>query len=308
MTNVIIDSHVHVFSPEQALCVIRLMDEHHVEKALALPAIGLSPFPGANEAALDVVRSFPERIPAAMIGFSTPSDPDRFDGEQAAKEIEPYLKLPEVRGVGEWALEAVGGTNEWERVWPRLRPVMDVIAESKKAVLFHTGMAPFFRRRPTTRTTGEKGWISHRSLWWHNPVFLDDVAAEYPEVPVIIAHIGVQGCFFYGSYADMALMVAAKNPNVYLETSSAPLEVVEKAVTEPAIGPARVLFGTDTPAPFDYYEFAGRRYPSYSGMDVDRDRIRDHYPECLRVIQQLEVSPDERQMILGGNAAVLFGL
>ena len=87
MTNVIIDSHVHVFSPEQALCVIRLMDEHHVEKALALPAIGLSPFPGANEAALDVVRSFPERIPAEMIGFSTPSDPDRFDGEQAAKEM-----------------------------------------------------------------------------------------------------------------------------------------------------------------------------------------------------------------------------
>jgi predicted TIM-barrel fold metal-dependent hydrolase len=308
MANAIIDSHVHVLSPDQAKMVLGLMDEHQVKKALALVGIGLSPFPAANEGVLAAVHAFPDRLPAAMVGFSTPEDLSTFDGERAAKEVEPYLKLPEVKGVGEWALEAVGGMDEWTSVWPRLRPIMDVVAENNKAVLFHTGMAPFVQRRPAKRTTGHDGWVSHRSVWWHNPVFLDDVAVEYPDVPVIIAHVGVQGCFFYGSYADMALMVAAKNPNVYLETSSAPSEVVAKALAEPAIGASRILFGTDTPAPFDYYQFEGSTYPSYSGMALEPTRIRNHYPECLRVIEELDVSPDQKQMILGGNAARLFNL
>jgi predicted TIM-barrel fold metal-dependent hydrolase len=50
---------------------------------------------------------------------------------------------------------------------------------------------------------------------------------------MIIGNIGVQGFYCFGSYADMALLVAARHDNVYLETSSAPLEVVEKAVIDP---------------------------------------------------------------------------
>lgn len=308
MADLIIDSHVHVFSPDQAAALIGLMDKHAVDKAIGMTGIGLSKFPEANEGIIAAVQAFPERIPAAMIGFSTPEDLDRFDGEQAAKEIEPYLKYPEVVGVGEWALEAVGGMNEWIDVWPRLRPIMDVVAEAKKCVCFHAGMAPFPQRRPAVRTTGHDGWISHRSLWWHNPVFLDDVAAEYPDVPIIISHVGVQGCFFFGAYADMALMVAARNPNVYLETSSAPLEVVARAASDPAIGPTRLLFGTDTPAPFDYYRFEGKAYPSYAGWCDQPDRLRDHYPECLRVVDELAVGQEEKRQILGGNIATLLGL
>jgi predicted TIM-barrel fold metal-dependent hydrolase len=302
-----IDSHVHVFSPEQAGAVIGLMDQHGADKALALVAIGLMPFPQANEGILAAVAAFPDRL-ACMVGFSTPENIDQFDGELAAKELEPYLKLPEVRGVGELALEAVGGSGEWADAWPRLRPVFDVVAENKKAVVFHTGFAPFVQRRPATRSTGAPGWISHRSLWWHNPIFIDDIAVEYPDVPIVISHIGVQGCFYYGTYPDMALMVAAKNPNVYLETSSAPPEVIEKAIMEPGIGPSRLLFGTDTPAGFGYYKFHGQDYPTYFGGKVDMSVVHDHYPECIRAIQELTLGKAEKQTIFADNAAGLFDL
>jgi predicted TIM-barrel fold metal-dependent hydrolase len=308
MAEPVIDAHVHIFSAEQAGMLSALLDAHGVDRALGLSAIGLSKYPEANESILEAVRAFPDRFPVAMVGFSTPQDLSSFDGEAAAREIEPYLKMPEVAGVGEWALEAVGGWDEWADVWPRLRPIMDAVAEAEKCVCFHTGMAPFPQKKPAVRSNGRDGWISHRSLWWHNPVFLDDVAAEYPDVPIIVSHVGVQGCFFYGAYADMALMLAARNPNVYLETSSAPAEVVAKAVCEPAIGPSRVLFGTDTPAPFDYYRFEDKTYPSYAGMFSEPERLRDHYPECLGIINGLSLDPGEKQMILGGNAKRLLRL
>jgi predicted TIM-barrel fold metal-dependent hydrolase len=44
---------------------------------------------------------------------------------------------------------------------------------------------------------------------------IDDIAAEYPDVPIILGHCGVQGYFYFGTYADMALHVAARNQNVY---------------------------------------------------------------------------------------------
>ena len=44
---------------------------------------------------------------------------------------------------------------------------------------------------------------------------IDDIVAEYPDVPIILGHCGVQGYFYFGTYADMALHVAARNQNVY---------------------------------------------------------------------------------------------
>ena len=104
----------------------------------------------------------------------------------------------------------------------------------------------------------------------------------------------------------MALLVAARHDNVYLETSSVPYEVLEKAVCDPAIGPEKVVFGTDTPAPFGHYRYKGNVYPSYSKRPPAT--FPDHYKYALEVIEQLPLHDREKDMILGGNIARLLGL
>jgi hypothetical protein len=183
---------------------------------------------------------------------------------------------------------------------------MDVISENNVAVLFHTGVDPYPIGYPRKRGNGKLGLGASRAMYYSNPVFIDDIATEYPEVPIIIGHIGVQGFYYFGSYADMALMVAARHENVYLETSSAPLEVVEKAVCDPAIGPERVIFGSDSPAPYGYYKYRGRDHVSY--MKNPPEHLVDHYKYDLANIDQLPISDRQKEQILGENIAKLLGL
>ena len=68
----------------------------------------------------------------------------------------------------------------------------------------------------------------------------DRVAAQVPEAAVIMGHMG-------GYLWPQAIEVAAQHANLYLEIccSCAEIGIVESAVA--AVGPERVLFGTDMP-------------------------------------------------------------
>jgi len=327
-SGIIIDAHVHPAGPamesvdnyttmeklmlekqveaERVESVLKLMDKYGVDKAIGLISQGISILPQENEQIIKVGREYPDRFPALMVGFSMPPIPGELNGEDAAREIDSYLKLPEVKGVGEWALMAAAGMENWPQLWAKYRPIMDVLAEHKAVALFHTGVAPYLHRSPRKRGNSKEGWCAQRTLWFCNPTFIDDIATEYPDVPIIIAHIGVQGFYYFGAYADMALLVAARHENVYLETSSAPFEVVEKAVCDPAIGPEKIIFGTDTPAPFGHYRYKDKVYPSYSKRPPVS--YPDHYKYDLAVIEQLPIHDREKDMILGGNIARLLGL
>jgi len=326
--SVIIDAHTHPAGPaiesvedyttmeklmlekqaeaERVESILKLMDKYGVDQAIGLISLGISILPDENEKIIKVAQEYPDRFPAVMVGFSMPPVPGDLKGEDAAREIESYLKIPQVKGVGEWALMGASGMETWPELWARYRPIMDVLAEHKAVAHFHTGIAPYLHRSPRLRSNGKEGWCAQRALYFSNPAFIDDIATEYPEVPIIIAHIGVQGFFYFGTYADMALLVAARHENVYLETSSAPIEVVEKAVCDPAIGPEKVIFGTDTPAPFGYYRYKDKAYPSYSQRPPAS--YPDHYKYDLTVVEQLPIHDREKDLVLGGNIARLLGL
>ena len=269
--------------PPLAARIVEQMDKYGVDQAIPLAV-----FDFANQPSIELVRGCGDRFPAFMAGLDiTPG----FDGEETARKLEAYLSIPEVKGVGEWSLAAGSSNEDWPALFAKCRPILDVIAAHKAPVLFHTGTAPF---------------TEIRALWFYNPVFIDDIAREYPEVPIIIGHMGVQGYFYYGTYADMALMVAARNPNVYLETSSAPFEVVEKAVCDPAIGPEKIIFGSDTPAVYTYYEYKGEHYPTYGKRPPST--MPDHYKYDLANIERLKISKEEKEMILGNNISQILGL
>lgn len=312
----VIDSHVHLgsflFAPDNenplngdcVKAILKSMDQNGVDQAIGLVSQGISQLPAENELLIRIAQAMPERFPAVMVGFSQPqNEPWLYDPMKAADEMNNYLKKPVVKGLGEFAFESVAYMAEWPDVWARLRPVFDALADNKACALFHTGVAPFFQMGGDgTRQQ------SRRSVWFANPAFIDDIATEYPDVPLIIGHTGVQSFFYYGTYADMALTVAARHRNVYLETSSTPYDVLKKAVEDPAIGSQKLIFGSDSPAFYHYYTGSdGEKYSTY-GCTGPGKYMPDHYKYDLDNIERLPISESEKIMIKGGTIAELFKL
>lgn len=315
-----IDAHAHlvsllfmqdILSPKEnpldgdaVQTILKYMDKNNVDQAIGLVSQGISNLPLENELTIKIAEALPERFPAVMVGFSQPKDePWLYDSKKAADEINEYLKNPIVKGLGEFALESVSYMAEWSDIWPRLRPVFDALADNHACALFHTGVAPFFQM-----PVEGKRIASRRSVWFSNPIFIDDIASEYPDIPIIIGHCGVQAFFYYGNNVDMALSIAARHRNVYVETSSAPFEVLKKAVMDPAIGPEKLIFGSDSPAFYNYYTADnGEHYPTY-GKTGPGDFVPDHYKYDLKNIERLPITESEKMMILGGTISKILKL
>ncbi len=135
------------------------------------------------------------------------------------------------------------------------RKLFEFAAKSKAVVLTHSGQ--------------EKSLPADIVIW----------ANEFPEVKIILAHIGCSDT------NDRTLQVRAiqqsRHGNLYADTSSAMSimpKLIEWAVNE--VGPERVLFGTDTPL----YAASMQR------ARIDHAGISDH----------------QKRMILRDNAIELF--
>jgi uncharacterized protein len=109
----------------------------------------------------------------------------------------------------------------------------EVIAESGLVALFHSGHSGI--------GSGMRGGGGMR-LKYSNPIYLDDVAADFPDMTVIIAHPS-------WPWQDEALSVCLHKPNVYIDLSGwspkyFPPQLVQFANTQLK---HKMLFGSDYP-------------------------------------------------------------
>jgi predicted TIM-barrel fold metal-dependent hydrolase len=112
-------------------------------------------------------------------------------------------------------------------------PLYEVIAEAKLPALFHTGQ--------TGVGAGTRGGGGLR-LKYSNPLTLDDVAADFPDMPIILAHPAFP-------WQEEALSVATHKPQVYIDLSGwspkyFPPILVQYANT---LLKDKILFGSDYP-------------------------------------------------------------
>jgi len=112
-------------------------------------------------------------------------------------------------------------------------PLYEVIAEAGLPALFHSGQ--------TGIGAGMPGGHGLR-LKYSNPLLLDDVAADFPDLPIISAHPGVP-------WQDEQLSVATHKPNVYIDLSGWSPKYFEPKLVQYAntLLREKVLFGTDNP-------------------------------------------------------------
>jgi predicted TIM-barrel fold metal-dependent hydrolase len=112
-------------------------------------------------------------------------------------------------------------------------PLYEVMAEAKLPALFHTGQ--------TGVGAGTPGGGGLR-LKYSNPLTLDDVAADFPDMPIILAHPSFP-------WQEEALSVATHKPQVYIDLSGwspkyFPPILVQYANT---LLKDKILFGSDYP-------------------------------------------------------------
>ena len=113
-------------------------------------------------------------------------------------------------------------------------PLYEAIAEEGAIMLFHTGQ--------TGVGSGMRGGMGMR-LKFSNPMHIDDVAVDFPDTPIVLAHPSFP-------WTEEGLAVAQHKPNVYIDMSGwspkyFPAIFVHYANT---ILKRKMLFGSDWPA------------------------------------------------------------
>ncbi len=173
----------------------------------------------------DEVAEFAAEHSDIMIPFAS-VDPLR--GPEAVREAKRMIDDYDVKGFK--------FHPQYQAYYPSDRaayPVYEVIAEAGLPALFHSGHSGM--------GTGMRGGGGIR-LKYGNPMDLDDVAVDFPDMPIIIAHPS-------WPWQDEALSVCLHKPQVYIDLSGwspkyFPPQLVQFANTQLR---HKVLFGTDYP-------------------------------------------------------------
>jgi uncharacterized protein len=131
-------------------------------------------------------------------------------------------------------------------------PIYEAIAEAGVPALFHTGQ--------TGLGSGLPGGHGIK-LRYSDPMLLDDVAADFPELTIVMAHPAVP-------WVDAQIAIAQHKPNVYIDLSGwspkyFPPQLVRAANRQLK---SKVLFGTDFP-----YIQADRWRRDFDALDMDPD-------------------------------------
>jgi hypothetical protein len=151
---------------------------------------------------------------------------------------------------------------------PEHFPLYEVIAEAGLIALFHSGTTGIGAGMPGGGGVGLK---------YSNPMAVDDVAAEFPELDIILAHPSFP-------WQDEALAIAVHKPNVYIDLSG----------WSPKYFPANLVQYTNTL--LKHKMLFGSDYPL-----ISPDR-------WLSDFEKIAIRDEVRPLVLKENAARLLGL
>lgn len=135
---------------------------------------------------------------------------------------------------------------------PSMKPLMDLARELKQPVTIHSGNPP------------------------GHPLQIAMVARKWPEVPIIMDHMG------YRDFGGDAVEAAQLCPNIYLGTTLVTVEprTIRHAVQ--VLGPERVVFGSNAPS-------------AYPDLGVEN-------------IRRLKLGQEAEELVLGENLRRIYGL
>jgi predicted TIM-barrel fold metal-dependent hydrolase len=163
------------------------LKSHQIEKAVILPDIcpittGVVP----NEYVFEFCRSHDVFLPFCTINPFISSNP--------VEEFRKYIKL------GAKGLQLYPSYNYFYPNESRLYSLYALAQDERVPILIHTGSSIF---------RGSK-------IKYADPIHLDDVASDFPDLSLIMAHSG------RGLWYEKAFFLSRLHPNLYLEISGLP--------------------------------------------------------------------------------------
>jgi predicted TIM-barrel fold metal-dependent hydrolase len=215
-----------VLSDKNGERIIKEMDKANIEKAILLPLDFWLRYPKSNNAGMisieeknkiysNVVETYPDRL-RTYFGI----DPRRKD---AVEQLHHAMKNWEPVGL------KIHPTAGFFPDDPICFPLYEAAAEYDLPLLIHSGNEP-----------------APMAVKYSHPMYIDNVAAEFPETKVIIAHCGHgwwrQAIDFASMKPNLSVdfsgwqLVFTQNPNYFWKPLRMAIDI---------LGPWRVLFGTD---------------------------------------------------------------
>lgn len=198
-------------TPEQ---LTAMLDEAGVAYAVLLAEI----CPGVtcwipNEEVAAICHQAPRFLPFANLNPHLTTDP--------AAELERCVQELGCRG-----LKLLPSYQNWHPLDARMYRVYAAAQEMHLPVLFHTGSSVF----PGTR------------LRYADPLWLDDIATDFPDLTIIQAHSG------RGFWYDRAFFLAKLHDNIYMEISGLPPRRLLTYFPEFERNADKIIFGSDWPS------------------------------------------------------------
>lgn len=263
----IVDCHTHLNNyheerePSLTGCLDNLMgsmEKAEVDYALVLTSYKISPHRPSTRQVVEAVRNYPQVGVVAGISYLNYRQSD-------LRELSEYLQDGLVKG-----LKLYPGYEPFYPWDPRVRVVYELAVEFDVPVMIHSGDT----------------YSSTAKIKYAHPLQIDEVAVDFPQLKIIICHLG-------NPWFRDCIEVVYKNTNVFADLSGLVLgnfssafeRYLKKQLDEILIfagEPRWLLFGSDWPL-----------------CDMS---------DYVKFLRKLKLPPEDKEKILAGNAIRLFKL
>src|ERR1051325_8999179 len=257
----VIDCHTHLDEDGGADKMLQSMEEAQIDASIVIAET----LPGdvSNAAQVLEVVNRSDRLWAIVNCI--------FSKTVELKYVEELTQLlQEEKVVG---LKFYLGYEQYSANDERLHQLYEYCEKHDVPIMFHTGVLE----------AGSSGLLEYS-----HPLQVDRVASRFPNLTIVMAHMG-------NPWLIDCAAVLAKNENVYADMSAffaenRPITVHDVEVFKQRMEQVRVFL-------YSYTKFLfGTDYPLYSQK------------EYLAAVEALEMGPDEHEAVMHGNAARLFGV
>lgn len=245
------------------------MDRNGVDFALVQARAGFV----SNDLVAAAAKRHPKRMVALArvghdqeaAGYHEDPGPTR---EAAPAELDRALGTLNMKGVGETFVRALTNHTNPEKIAKDLSGVMRVVEKYQVPIQFPTAWSQF-----------------PGGLFYGDPLWVDEVAARHPSVPIILTKMGRS----ITRYFDSAMTVAMRNVNVYFDVVGTSPGHLRFAIDK--LGAERIMFGTDWSATWRWLS-----------VPATLHQIRK------KVLDDANLTATEREQIMWKTATKLFKL
>ncbi len=267
----IIDTHTHLGTLHEghkftADDLVADMEKGGVDFALVF-ALEFSQQDGiiTTEELIETTRTHKNLFPIGTVS------PTSFTQERQT-QIESLLKSDALKGIKLYL--------GYEHFYPndeRLTPLYEMCSKYGKPIIYHTG---FFW------DPGKRGLIKYA-----HPLGVDDVATQFPDLKIVIAHIG-------NPWITDCAVVAQKNDNVYVDVSGYFVEFqpIQKEEVKHFIEDIK-----------KFYKLTGNYRKLLFASDWPLYSLKE-YKEYVDAAKLLPLSNEDKEWFFWKNAAMIFNL